>query len=94
MPKDARLVAKIINIWDHGSFLRQFASGTGPIYEQQLPARKHKRLLPRQRRPDAPEPHYRVKAPSKRPNAASNMTGGRAPQVGNKLAAKAARLGV
>ena len=70
--------------WDNGSFLHQFASGTGPIYEQQLPIRKYKCPQPHQRRPDTPVPHFRGKAPSKRPNAASNMTGGRAPQVGDK----------
>jgi len=42
--------------------------------------------------PDAPAPHYKGKAPSKYPNAAFNITGGKGPQVGDKLAAKAARL--
>jgi len=93
MKKDAVLVARIINLWDHGSFLSRFASaaGTGPIYEQQLPPKKYRRSKPRQRPADAPEPYYKGKAPSKRPNAASNMTGGKGPQVGDKLAAKAAR---
>lgn len=86
MPKDACLVAKIVNLWDNGSFLSQFISATGPIYEQQLPTRKYKRTKPRQRHADAPAPHYRGKAPSKRPNAASNMTGGKGPQVAERLA--------
>jgi len=35
MKKDAVLVARIINLLEHGSFLSRFASaaGTGPIYE-------------------------------------------------------------
>jgi hypothetical protein len=79
MKKDAVLVARIINLWDHGSFLSRFASaaGTGPIYEQKMPPKKYRRSKPRQRPADAPEPHYKEKAPSKRPNAASNMTGGK-----------------
>ena len=91
MLKDAVLVARIINLGDHGSFLSKFTGWTGPIYEQQLPPKKYRRSKPRQRDPDAPAPHYKEKAPSKRPNAASNMIGGKAPQVGDKLAAKAPR---
>jgi len=91
MPKDARLVAKIINIWDHGSFLSAFAHGTGEIYEQKLPVRKQKSRRPRRRDPNAPEPHYRTKLPSKRKNSASNMTGGKVPNVYGKLQQRAAR---
>jgi len=91
MPKDARLVARIINLWDNGSFFDQLIGGTGPMYEQQLPPRKYRRPQPRQRDPDAPAPHYKGKAPSKRPYAASNMTGGKGPNVREKLTAKAAR---
>ncbi|TMI86336.1 MAG: hypothetical protein E6H10_00290 [Bacteroidetes bacterium] len=91
MPKDARLVARIISLWDTKSFLSAFITGTGPINEQQLPSRKNRRPKPRQPRPDRPAPHYRAKAPSKRPNTASNMTGGKGPQVRDELMAKAAR---
>ena len=91
MPKDARLVAKIINIWEPGSFLSAFAHGTGDIYEQKLPVRKRKPRRPRRRDPNAPEPHYREKLPSKRKNSASNMTGGKAPNVRDKLRQRAAR---
>jgi histone H3/H4 len=93
MKKDAVLVARIINLWDHGSFLSRFASAasTGPMYEQQMPPKKFRRSKARQRADDAPEPHYREKPRSKRPNSAANMTGGKGPQVRDKLAAKAAR---
>lgn len=91
MKKDAVLVARIVNLWDHGTFLNRFVRGTGKDYEQQLPPKKYRRPKPRQRQPDAPEPYYKGKHPSKRPNAASNMTGGKGPQVRDKLAAKAAR---
>jgi hypothetical protein len=39
MPKDSHLIARIINLWDHGSFLSQFATGDGPLYNQKLHAR-------------------------------------------------------
>jgi len=90
MKKDAVLVARIINLWDHGSFLSQFVAGTGPIYEQQLPPKKYRHSKPHQRDPNAPAPHYKEKAHSKYPNSASRMTSGKAPQVHDKLAAKAA----
>jgi histone H3/H4 len=93
MKKDAVLVARIINLWDSGSFLSKFASAasTGPDYEQQMPRKKYRRSKARQRPEGAPEPHYKEKARSKRPNSASNMTGGKGPDVRDKLAAKAAR---
>jgi hypothetical protein len=91
MPKDARLVAKIINIWVPGNFLNESASGTGPIYEQKMPSRNSRRSTVRRKRLDAPAPRYRTKAVSKRPNAASKATGGKAPRLHDKLAAKAAR---
>jgi histone H3/H4 len=92
MSKDAHLVAKIINIWDCRSFFRHFVSGVGPVYEQQLPFRKQKRSRTHRRDLDAPRPHYKGKSQSSRPNAASNMTGGRAPQFNIKLAQKAAMV--
>jgi hypothetical protein len=92
MPKDARLVARILSLWDHGSFWTQFITGgDDKVYNQKMPAKKIRRPKPCQQHPAAPAPHYRVKAASKRPNAASNMTGGKGPQVGDKLAARAAR---
>ena len=33
IPKDACLVAHIINLGDYGSFLSEFFKATGPIYE-------------------------------------------------------------
>jgi len=39
MSKDAPLVAKLVNLWDKGSFLSRFVSATGPMYEEQLPVR-------------------------------------------------------
>jgi hypothetical protein len=92
MPKDSRLVARILSLWDHGSFWTQFSSetGTDPQYNQKMPPKTYRRPKRRQTRPaDAPTPHYPHKAPSKRPNAASNMTGGKGPNVRDKLAAKA-----
>ena len=90
MKKNAILVTRIINLWDHDSFLIQFAAETGPIYEQQLPPKKYQHSKPHQRDPNASAPHYKEKAHSKHPNSASRMTGGKAPQVHDKLAAKAA----
>jgi len=84
MSKDAPFVAKLVNLWDKGSFLSRFVSATGPIYEQQLPVQTSQTPS---KTVDAPEPHYRGKAPSKRPNATSN---GKGPQVGEKLSKKAA----
>jgi hypothetical protein len=92
MPKDARLVANILRIWDSGSFLSHFATGHGSenaIYYQKMPKRKIIRPKPRVK--PVGQSHYRQKAPGKRPNAASNMTGGKGPDVRDKLAARAAR---
>ena len=90
MKKNAILVTRIINLWDHDSFLSQFAAETGPIYEQQLPPKKYQHSKPHQRDPDAPAPHYKEKTHSKHPNSALRMISGKATQVHDKLAAKAA----
>lgn len=93
MPKDSRLVARILSLWDYGSFWTQICDigGNSSVHYQKMPARKPRRSKPRQQQPDAPAPHYRVKARSKRPNSASNMTGGKTPQMSDQLLNRALR---
>jgi len=96
MPKDARLIARIIGIWDPTSFLgipRQttFNENYDPkvtIYKQKCPNKcKHN------------GPNTNTSAPSsrkavgiKRPNNAKHMSGGKTNNMRKELAAKAATV--
>ena len=96
IPKDARLIARIIGIWDPTSFLgipRQttFNENYDPkvtIYKQKCPNKcKHN------------GPNTNTSAPSsrkavgiKRPNNAKHMSGGKTNNMRKELAAKAATV--
>jgi len=97
MPKDARLVSTIVGIWDINSFLRipNAATTMNDINTQRLPpphvskSKKQGRAHP----PPPPPPPIpaKVRPTGNGRQTAKKSTGGKPPDVREKLLAKAAR---
>lgn len=97
MPKDARLVSTIVGIWDINSFLRipNAAATMNDINTQALPRSRVSKSKKgaRARLPPPPDPARFIKErpPSNGRQTAKKSTGGKPPDVREKLLAKAAR---